>query len=230
MIKFSKVTKRFGKIVALEGVNLKIEPKEFVFIIGPTGAGKTTLIKLILREILPTSGSIKVGEFDLKNLRKSEVVSLRRKIGVVFQDLKLLRDRTVYENTALVLKILNKPEREINEEVKKVLKLVGLSDRADLFPSQLAGGELQRACIARAVVAKPEILIADEPTGNLDPTTSWQIIELLQKINKSGSTVIMATHNSQIVNSLKKRVIEFEKGRLVSDEKEGQYQIHERAS
>jgi len=225
MIKFSNVSKRFGDIVALDKVSFEVEPKEFVFFIGPTGAGKTTLIKLILREYLPTSGSIKVGEFDLEKLHHSDLVNLRRKIGVVFQDLKLLPDRTVYENVALALKILGKKEEEIKKEVENVLDLVGLSDRLSLFPAQLAGGELQRVCLARAVVAKPEIVIADEPTGNLDPATSWQIIKLLQEINKLGRTVIMATHNFEIVNSLKERVIEFDKGRVVSDEKKGKYKV-----
>lgn len=225
MIKFSNVTKRFGDIVALEKVSFEIEPKEFVFIIGPTGAGKTTLIRLILREYLPTSGSIKVENIDVAKLPHSELIKLRRKIGVVFQDLKLLPDRTVYENVAMALKILGKKEEEIRGEVENVLDLVGLTDRVDLFPSQLAGGELQRTCLARAVVAKPEIVIADEPTGNLDPAACWKIIKLLQEINKLGKTVIMATHNFEIVDSLKVRVIEFNKGQLVSDKKKGKYKV-----
>lgn len=225
MIKFSNVSKKFGDIVALDEVSFEIRPQEFVFVIGPTGAGKTTLVKLILREYLPTSGLIQVGEFDLEKLRSSELTSLRRKIGVVFQDLKLLPDRTVYENVALALKILGKEEEEIRKEVENVLDLIGLSDRAELFPAQLAGGELQRTCLARAVVAKPEIVIADEPTGNLDPATSWQIIKLLQEINKLGRTVIMATHNFEIVNSLEERVIELDKGRVVSDKKKGKYKV-----
>ncbi len=225
MIKFDKVAKKFGSITALNGVTFEIPVKEFVFIIGPSGAGKTTLAKLILREYLPTSGKIEINGLDLKELKKKQLVDLRRKIGVVFQDLKLLVDQTVYENVALALKVLNKKEEEIQKEVHSVLKLVGLNEKADLFPAQLAGGELQRVCLARAVVAHPEIVFADEPTGNLDPATAWQIIKLLKKINQMGATVIMATHNFEIVNSLKERVIEFDKGKLISDEKKGQYRV-----
>lgn len=225
MIKFSNVSKKFGEIVALDGLNFEIEPEEFVFIIGPTGAGKTTLVKLILKEYLPTSGSIRVGKIELEKMPRSQLANLRRKIGVVFQDLKLLPDRTVYENVALALKILGKKDHEIRKEVENVLDLVGLTDRADFFPAQLAGGELQRTCLARAVVAKPEIVIADEPTGNLDPATSWQIIKLLREINKLGRTVIMATHNFEIVNSLQERVIELDKGKVVSDQKKGKYRV-----
>ena len=225
MIKFDKVAKKFGSITALNGVTFEIPVKEFVFIIGPSGAGKTTLAKLILREYLPTSGKIEINGLDSKELKKKQLVDLRRKIGVVFQDLKLLVDQTVYENVALALKVLNKKEEEIQKEVHSVLKLVGLNEKADLFPAQLAGGELQRVCLARAVVAHPEIVFADEPTGNLDPATAWQIIKLLKKINQMGATVIMATHNFEIVNSLKERVIEFDKGKLISDEKKGQYRV-----
>lgn len=225
MIKFLDVSQKFGDIVALDKVSFEIKPKEFVFIIGPTGAGKTTLVKLMLREYLPTSGSIQVGEMEVGSLKNRQLPELRRKIGVVFQDLKLLPDWTVYENVALVLKILAKKEEEIKKEVENILDLVGLADRADFFPAQLAGGELQRICLARAVVAKPEIVIADEPTGNLDPATSWQIVKLLQEINKLGRTVIMATHNFEIVNSLQERVIELDKGRVVSDKKKGKYKV-----
>jgi cell division transport system ATP-binding protein len=225
MIKFNKVTKRFGEIIALEKVSFKIKAKEFVFVIGPSGAGKTTLVKLILREYLPTAGSVRVLKKDLQVLRGRQIVNYRRKIGVVFQDAKLLPDRTVYENVALALRVRREREEVIKEEVENILAVVGLADRADLFPAQLAGGELQRTCLARAVVAKPEVLLADEPTGNLDPATSWQIIKLLNEINQLGCTVIVATHNFEVVNSLKKRVIELEKGRLVSDTQEGKYQI-----
>lgn len=225
MIKFSKVTKKFGDIVALKEASFEIVPKEFVFLIGPSGAGKTTLIKLLLREYYPTVGSIKVGKLDLKKLPRSGLPLLRRKIGTVFQDLKLLPDRTVYENVALGLKVLGRSEKEADKEVKNILDLVGLAKRAHLFPAQLAGGELQRTCLARAVVTKPDIVIADEPTGNLDPTTAWQIIKLLKEIRDLGKTVIMATHNFEIVNSLKTRVIELDKGRIISDKKKGKYII-----
>jgi len=225
MVKFKKVTKKFGEIVALEGASFEIKPGEFVFITGPSGAGKTTIVKLILREYLPTTGKIKVGEYDLIEMKKKDIPKLRRNIGVVFQDFKLLIDRTVWENVALALRVLGKEEEEINKEIPKILKLVGLEERANLFPSQLAGGELQRAGLARAVIGQPDIVIADEPTGNLDLATAWQIIKLLQKVNKMGKTVIMATHNFEIVNSMKERVIELDKGKLVSDKKKGKYRI-----
>ncbi len=225
MIKFDKVTKKFGEIVALEGASFEIKSGEFVFITGPSGAGKTTIVKLILREYLPTSGRIKVGEYDLIEMKKKDVPKLRRNIGVVFQDFKLLTDRTVWENVALALRVLGKGEEEIDKEIPKILKLVGLEKRAHLFPSQLAGGELQRTGLARAVVGEPEIVIADEPTGNLDMATAWQIIRLLQKVNKMGKTVIMATHNFEIVNSMKERVIELDEGKMVSDKKKGKYKV-----
>lgn len=225
MVKFDKVTKKFGEIVALEGVSFEIEPGEFVFITGPSGAGKTTIVKLILREYLPTSGKIKVGEYDLAEMKKKDIPKLRRNVGVVFQDFKLLMDRTVWENVALALRVLGNEEEEINKEIPKILKLVGLEERAHLFPAQLAGGELQRAGLARAVISQPDIVIADEPTGNLDLATAWQIIRLLQKVNKMGKTVIMATHNFEIVNSMKERVIELDKGKVVSDKKKGKYRI-----
>ena len=225
MIRFDKVTKKFGEIIALKEVDFEIKNQEFVFITGPSGAGKTTILKLILRHYLPTSGAIKVGGHDLSQISNKELVKLRREIGVVFQDFKLLTDRTVYENVAMALKIFGKKEKETQKEVEEVLDLVGLTKRSHLFPAQLAGGELQRACLARAVVAKPKILMADEPTGNLDPTTSWQIIKLLKKINRSGRTVIMATHNFEIVNSLKERVIEIDEGKLIADKKRGKYRV-----
>ena len=225
MIKFDQVTKKFGEIVALDGVSFEIEPGEFVFITGPSGAGKTTLAKLMLREYLPTSGKIKVGPFDLNEMKSKDLPQLRRQIGMVFQDFKLLSDRTVWENVALALRVLGKSEEEIEKEIPRILKMVGLEKRAELFPAQLAGGELQRAGLARAVVGQPEIIIADEPTGNLDLATAWQIIKLLQKVNKMGKTVIMATHNFEIVNAMKERVIEFNEGKLISDKKKGKYKI-----
>ena len=225
MVKFENVTKKFGELTALKGVSFSIESGEFIFIIGPCGAGKSTLIKLILREYLPTEGQVKVRNIDLKNLRKKEIPEYRKKIGMVFQDFKLLADRTVFENVALALRVLGEKESEITPKVTNILDLVGLSERADFFPAQLSGGELQRVCLARAVVGEPEIVIADEPTGNLDLGTARQIVNLLKKINEKGKTVIMATHNFEIVNLMSQRVIELNKGKLISDQKKGKYHL-----
>jgi len=225
MIKFKDVTKKFGDVTALERVSFEIGPKEFIFITGPSGAGKTTVAKLIIRDFLPSSGVVEIDGTDIVDLPKKQVPTLRKNIGMIFQDLKLLHDRTVFENVALTLRVLGKVEEEIEDEVEKVLKLVGLSDRADFFPAQLAGGELQRVCIARAVVGKPEIVFADEPTGNLDLNTAWQIVRLLKEVNELGKTVIMATHNFEIVNEMEERVIELDKGKLVSDKKKGKYHL-----
>lgn len=225
MIKLSGVTKKFLGKAVLDGLDLQIADQEFVFLIGPTGAGKTTLFKLLRREIRPTAGSIEFDGQIIGDLKKREVITLRRRIGTIFQDLKLLADRTVWENVALPLKIAGVSQVEIKKEVSAALDLVGLEDKDDFFPSQLSGGELQRVAIARAVVAKPDLVLADEPTGNLDPATSWQIMQLLKKVNESGKTVVVATHNFEIVNSLKKRVIELSKGTIVSDEKKGKYKV-----
>ncbi len=224
MVKFENVTKKFGDIVALRSVSFEVKPGEFVFVTGPSGAGKTTLVKLILKEMSPSEGKIEVLGENLEKISPAKLPFLRQKIGVVFQDFKLLSDRTVFENVALPLDVGKKEKKEIEKTVKEVLELVGLLDRENLFPAQLAGGELQRTCLARAVVSNPKILIADEPTGNLDPTTSWQIVKLLKKINKMGTTVIMATHNVDIVDSLKERVIKIDKGEVLKDEKEGKYE------
>ena len=224
MIKFENVTKKFGEILALKNISFEVEPGEFVFITGPSGAGKTTIVKLILKEILPSEGKIKVDGEDVEKISLGKLPAFRQKIGVVFQDFKLLQDRTVFENVCLPLEVTKKEKKEIEKQVKEVLELVGLKERENLFPAQLAGGELQRTCLARAVISNPKILIADEPTGNLDPTTSWQIVKLLKKINKMGTTVIMATHNVDIVDSLKERVIKLDKGEVLKDEKEGKYE------
>lgn len=224
LIKFEKVTKKFGAITALEDVSFEIKSGEFVFITGPSGAGKTTINKLILKEIVPTSGSLTVGEVDLRKTKAAQIPRLRRKIGVVFQDFKLLSDRTVFENAALPLEVVGLSGKEIEKEVKEILDLVGLTERASLFPAQLAGGELQRVCLARAIIGKPAIILADEPTGNLDPTTSWQIIKLLKKINKMGTTVVMSTHNVDIVNSLREKVISLNEGKLIKTEEKGKYE------
>ncbi|MFZ5365912.1 MAG: cell division ATP-binding protein FtsE [Patescibacteria group bacterium] len=224
MVKFEKVTKKFGDIVALRAVSFEIEPGEFVFITGPSGAGKTTIVKLILKEILPSEGKIEIDGTNLSEISSGELPKLRQKIGVVFQDFKLLLDRTVFENVALALEVTKKDRKEIEKKTREVLELVGLADRENLFPLQLAGGELQRTCLARAVVSNPKILIADEPTGNLDPSTSWQIVKLLKKINKMGTTVLMATHNVDIVDSMKERVIKLDKGEVIKDQTGGKYE------
>jgi len=225
MVKFKNVTKKFGETIALEDVSFGIEKGEFVFVIGCSGAGKSTLVKLILREYLPTEGTVTVDGTDLLDLRKKEIPDYRKKIGFVFQDFKLLTDRTVFENVAIALRILDEKKEDIDERVETILDLVGLKDKKDFFPSQLSGGELQRTCLARAVVTDPDIIIADEPTGNLDIGIARQIMDIFKKINETGKIVIMATHNFEIVNEMGKRVIELENGKLVSDKKKGKYHI-----
>lgn len=225
MIKLTNVSKKFGDITALKNVTFEIGSGDFVFITGLSGAGKTTLLKLLLADIYPTEGKVIVFDQDTQKIKKSKIPEFRQEIGVVFQDFKLLNDRTVFENIALPLQVAGKKKEDVERHVKEVLELVGLSERVTMFPAQLAGGELQRVCLARAVVGNPKLLICDEPTGNLDPTTSWQIIKLIKKINKLGTTVLMATHNMDIVNSLKERVIQIEEGQIKKDEKEGKYEI-----
>lgn len=222
MVKFQNVTKVFGATAALEDVSFEVKEGEFVFITGPSGAGKTTLLRLLLRELAPDQGSIFIEDKDISSLKGRDIPYYRRKLGVVFQDLKLLPDRTLWENVALALDVTDEKEDE-EKTVTAVLEEVGLVDKANLFPRQLAGGEQQRAVIARALITKPKLILADEPTGNLDPATSRQIIALLDHAAKNGTTVIMATHNELIVNSFKRRVLLFKKGKLVSD-KSGKYE------
>ncbi len=225
MVKFENVSKKFSSQgFSLTEINFTINDGEFVFLTGPSGAGKTTILKLILREHLPTSGEIYLNNWKLTKMKASDLAKLRRKVAMIFQDFRLLFDRTVYENIAIALELRGMPDKEIEKKVKNVLNLTSLLEQRNLFPVQLAGGEMQRACIARALVGNPEILLADEPTGNLDPATSWEILNLLTRINKMGTTVLMATHNIDIVNSLKKRVLTLNKGRIVKDEKEGRYE------
>ena len=225
MILLDRVSKTYpkGKGPSADRISLHIKPKEFVIIIGPSGSGKSTLIKLLTREEKPDSGKIVVGGIDYDNLKDKYIPLLRRKIGVVFQDFKLLPRRTVFENIAFGLEIAGLSDREIKNTVPKVIELVGLTGQENSFPHQLSGGERQRVAIARAIVRQPKILIADEPTGNLDPKHSWDIVRLLEKINAYGTTVILTTHNVDIVNKLKRRVISIEDGRIVSDESEGGY-------
>ena len=226
MILFDRVTKTYpNRSVALSGLNVHIEPKEFVTVVGSSGAGKSTLIKLLTREEVQTSGKIIVGGIDYDTVRHHDVPLIRRRIGVVFQDFKLLQGRNVFENVAFALEVSGARNREIKKSVPKVLQLVGLSSKAKNFPAELSGGERQRVAIARALVRQPKILVADEPTGNLDPKNAWEIIELLLKINRFGTTVLLTTHNKEIVNALKRRVITINRGRIVKDEAEGRYAI-----
>ena len=224
MILFENVSKKFGSTLALDNVSLDIKQGEFVFIVGPSGAGKSTLLRILTREILPTFGKVLVGKEDITKLKDKDIPALRRKIGFVFQDFKLLDDRTVFENVALTLEVLGKKSEEISKMVEHILKLVEIWDKKNLFPRQLSGGEGQRTAIARAVVSKPDILLADEPTGDLDFKTAWGVIQLLNEINSWGTLVLMATHNQEIVNTLKRRVISLKSGKVIKDTKEGKYE------
>lgn len=224
MIHFNAVSKKFGSTFALDDISLEIKQGDFVFIVGPSGAGKSSLLRLLTRELLPSSGKIMVGNTDITKIKDRDVPQFRRKIGVVFQDFKLLDDRTVFENVALTLEVQSKTDSEIAKMVEHTLKLVEIWDKRNLFPRQLSGGEAQRTAIARAIVGKPDIVLADEPTGDLDPKTAWGVIQLLNEINSWGTTVIMATHNQEIVNTLKRRVIILKKGKKISDTKEGKYE------
>lgn len=220
MIILENVSKVYGTGEAgLLDINITVEKGEFVFLVGPSGSGKTTLLRLLIRDLLPTRGVIRVNDWDIAKLPKNKIPSLRKKIGVVFQDLKLLTDRTIFENIALPLEMAQVASSDVKKHVHDILEQVGIIEHKDKFPIQLSGGELQRVAIARALVFSPDILLADEPTGNLDAGTSWEIVKLLQDINKTGTTVLMASHNTDIVNNLLKRVITLEKGKLVKDEK-----------
>lgn len=226
MIRFSSVSKYYpGKIPGLVDVSVEIPDGEFVFLIGPSGSGKTTFLRLLIRDVVPTEGNITIDDWDLSKLTPQTLYLLRRKVGIVFQDFKLLLDRTVYENIALVSEILGKSQRDVEHEVNNVLSLVGLSDKKNMFPLQLSAGEMQRVSIARAIVGGPKILLADEPTGNLDPETSWGILDILQEIHKLGTTIIMASHNADIVNKLKKRTLTIEHGHVTHDEARGHYHL-----
>lgn len=223
MIEFVNVSKFYTTVKALEDVNLEIEEGEFAFLIGPSGCGKTSIIKLIIREEEPTSGKVYYYDTDVTTLKLPQVTQLRREVGVIFQDFKLLPHKNLFENVAFALEVAGKKKEDIEETVNYVLELVELADRAEAFPGEISGGETQKVAIARAIANNPKLLIADEPTGNLDPDSSWEIINLLSKINQWGTTVIMATHGSDIVDTLGKRVIQLEKGKVVADNKKGAY-------
>jgi cell division transport system ATP-binding protein len=226
MIELVNVSKTFSNgIDVLLNINLFVGKEEFVFIVGPSGAGKTTMMKLLYREERPTSGKVIVDRVNVADLDAKQVPYLRRNIGVVFQDYKLLPKRTVFENVAFALRVTGAPRSNIRRKVMQALELVGMLGRANSFPDELSGGEKQRACIARAIVNNPPILLADEPTGNLDPTTSWDIIQLLEKINKRNTTVLVSTHNKGIVDDMKRRVVALENGRIVRDQLLGGYNV-----
>ena len=224
MIEFKKVTKIYdNNVIALSNVDITIEKGEFVFLVGPSGAGKSTFIKILLKEVEPTTGSVILDKLDLTKLKRNDIPYFRRKIGVVFQDFRLIDTLNVYENVAFALRVTECSPKDIRKRVPMVLDLVGLSKKHMAFPNEISGGEQQRVSLARAIVNNPTLLIADEPTGNLDPETAIDIMEILNDINKAGTTIVMATHAKNIVDSMKKRVIAIEKGVLARDEQRGRY-------
>ncbi len=221
MINVSKIYP--GGSVALQDINVRIEQGEFVFIVGPSGAGKSTFFKMMFREVLPSNGKVIVNGHDLVKMTDKEIPYFRRQLGIVFQDYRLLPDRTVYDNVAFAMQVIETPYRKIKRRVNDVLDLVGLRKRAHAYPTELSGGEQQRIAIARAIVNDPILLIADEPTGNLDPETSWEIMDIFREVNKSGTTIVMATHDREIVDEMEKRVIAIEHGHIVRDDAKGVY-------
>ena len=221
MIDVSKIYP--GGSVALQDINVRIEQGEFVFIVGPSGAGKSTFFKMLFREVLPSSGKVIVNGHDLVKMTDKEIPYFRRQLGIVFQDYRLLPDRTVYDNVAFAMQVIETPYRKIKRRVNDVLDLVGLRKRAHAYPTELSGGEQQRIAIARAIVNDPILLIADETTGNLDPETSWEIMDIFREVNKSGTTIVMATHDREIVDEMEKRVIAIEHGHIVRDDAKGVY-------
>ncbi len=226
MIHFKNISKIYPPhSIAVENVNLRIKPGEFISLVGSSGAGKSTLLRMLIGEEAPTMGEIIVGDVSINSLSHKELPYLRRKIGTVFQDYKLLPAKTAYENIAFAMEVAGKDEIEISEDVPQVLSLVGLEDKASQFPHQLSGGEKQRVAIGRAMVHRPDILVADEPTGNLDPVNTWEVVQLLIKLNELGATIILATHDNQIVNSLERRMVLMDKGRIIKDEEKGKYLI-----
>lgn len=224
IIKMKNISKVYDNgAIALDKINISIRRGEFVFIVGTSGAGKSTFIKLLLREILPSSGNLLVNGYDVNKMSRREIPYLRRSLGVIFQDYRLLPNKTVYENVSFAMRVIESPRRLILRSVNSVLDVVGLRSKYKCFPSQLSGGEQQRVAIARAIVNNPSLLIADEPTGNLDPETSWGIMDIFQRINNAGTTIVMATHDKTIVDTMQKRVLAIENGHLVRDEASGGY-------
>ena len=228
MIELKNVKKVYDNgITAVHDMNVRIDQGEFIYVVGPSGAGKSTFMRMIYREVLPTEGTIQVADFDIVNLKNSDIPHLRRQVGVVFQDFKLLPTLTVFENVAYAMEVLEKSPKQINTRVKEVLKLVGLEQKAKMLPNELSGGEQQRVAIARAIANMPRVLIADEPTGNLDPETSKGIMDIIEQINEQGTTIIMATHNADIVNERKHRVLVIEDGRIARDQEQGGYSFED---
>lgn len=226
MIKFDDVTKSYGSNMALSDVSLKIEKGEFVFLVGPSGAGKSTFIKLLLKETDATEGKIYLGDTEVTGMPNRRIPQLRRNIGIVFQDFRLLPKKTVYENVAFAMDILHIRSRNIRRVVPQSLSLVGISSKASKYPHELSAGEQQRVAIARAIINNPSVLIADEPTGNLDPDTAWEIMRLLTQINLRGTTIVMVTHAKEIVDKMEKRVIGIDKGKIVRDDRKGAYKYN----
>jgi len=227
MIIFQNVSKIYRsnnhRSIALESATFSVNPKEFVSIVGKSGAGKSTIVKLLIGEEKPSKGRIIFASHDVNKLKHKDLPHLRRHVGVIFQDFRLLNNKNAYENVAFALEVAGRPEKDIEEFVPQVLEMVGLQDKMSNFPRELSGGEKQRVAIARAMINHPDVIVADEPTGNLDPVNTWEIIRLLQKINELGTTVVLATHNREIVNGLERRVISLEKGQIIKDEEEGKY-------
>ncbi len=224
MIAFQNITKAYdGGMPALDDVTFKINPGEFVSLVGRSGAGKSTAISLLIGEERPTKGRVFFGQYEVSKLKDKDLPAFRRHIGIVFQDFRLLPNKNAYENVAFALEAAARPQREIAELVPQVLDMVGLSEKLKNFPHELSGGEKQRVAIARAMVHRPEVIIADEPTGNLDPFHTWEIVNLLSKINQLGTTVLLATHDKEIINALERRVITLDRGRLIRDEEKGKY-------
>ena len=223
MIYFDKVTKKYADMAALDGVTLSVAPKEFVSIVGHSGAGKTTLLKLLLAEERPTEGSVFFESIDVNDLPSSALHHYRRKIGVVFQDFRLIPNKTAYENIAFAMEAAGRTDTEIASDVPYILELVNLADKAKHFPDQLSGGEKQRIAIGRAIINQPELIVADEPTGNLDPINTYEIVEILKKINELGTTVVITTHNKGVVDAVGKRVVTIDRGKVVRDDANGKY-------